>query len=310
MQPGDFHLPVLAEEVAKLLATETAKVIVDVTLGDGGHALALLERGRADLKIIGIDVDPQSLAVAQRRLETHKLQCSFLNGNFRHVAGLLASLHVSTVEGMLADLGVSSRQIDVPERGFSYLEEGPLDLRLNPSSKPSAAELLAALEKDELVRLLRDYGEERQARPIATAIIKYRRKRAIRSTSELRGIISGVVRGPLQIKSVARVFQALRIAVNDELGALREFLPQAFALLSPGGRLAVISYHSLEDRLVKQFFRDAAQGCTCPPEFPICVCGKKSEAQVLTSKAIVPGPEEIQTNRRARSAKLRALQKR
>ncbi len=300
----------MSEVVVKYLATPQARLIVDATLGDGGHSLALLQAGNAELKIVGLDVDPNSLAAAQQRLATYQARCSFSHGNFRQITSLLAAMGSTSLDGVLADLGLSSRQIDLPERGLSYLEEGPLDLRLDPFLPQTAAELLAALEQDELVRLLRDYGEEQRARAIARAIIHKRRSRAIGTTSELRRIIEGVVHGPLQVKSVARVFQALRIAVNDELGALRDFLPQAFALLRPGGRLAVMSYHSLEDRIVKQYFRELAKTCTCPPELPVCVCGKKSQATVLTPKPLRPAAEEIKANRRARSAKLRILQKR
>lgn len=310
LQQGEFHLPVLVEEVASSLLQPSTRVLVDATLGDGGHSLAMLERGEPQLRIVGLDVDPESLKIAQQRLASYQSQCSLIKGNFRHIASLLASVGVATVDGILADLGISSRQIDVPERGLSYLEEGPLDLRLDPSLPHSAAELIATLEQDELVRLLRDYGEEQRAKPIARAIVKERCVRAIGSSTALRKIIEGVVRGPLQIKSVARVFQALRIAVNDELGALREFLQKAFSVLAPHGRLCVISYHSLEDRIVKEFFRGVARACTCPPEFPVCVCGKKSEAIVLTSKPITPSADEIKRNPRARSAKLRVLQKR
>ncbi len=310
LHQGEYHLPVLAETVASYLLQPSARVIVDATLGDGGHSLAMLERGEAQLRIIGLDVDPESLKIAQQRLAQYESRCSLIKGNFRRIASLLASVGATTVDGILADLGISSRQIDVPERGLSYLEEGPLDLRLDPSLPDTAAELIATLEQDDLVRLLRDYGEEQRAKPIARAIVQERCTRAIGTSTALRKIIEGVVRGPLQIKSVARVFQALRIAVNDELGALREFLQQAFTVLAPHGRLCVISYHSLEDRIVKEYFRGLAKACTCPPEFPICVCGKKSEAIVLTSKPITPSADEIKRNSRARSAKLRVLQKR
>jgi len=310
LHQGEFHVPVLVREVVAHLLTGPPGMIVDATLGDGGHSLALLESGPPRLQLIGIDVDPQSLAAAQQRLAKFAGRCSLKLGNFRQIAGLLATMGVSSVAGVLADLGISSRQIDLPERGFSYLDEGPLDLRLNPSLPQTAAELLAALEQDELVRLLRDYGEERQARAIARAIVQQRRRQTIRTTTDLRLIIEGVVRGPHRIKAIARVFQALRIAVNDELQALREFLTQAFDCLAPGGRLAVISYHSLEDRIVKDFFRSQARSCTCPPELPVCVCGRQSLAVVLTPRPITPTPEEIAANRRSRSAKLRVLQKR
>lgn len=309
LQQGDYHVPVLVREVIAFLLTEKSVTLVDATVGDGGHSLALLE-ANPHIRVIGLDVDPQSLAVAQQRLAKFKNRFLFVNGNFRHMTSLLTANGITSVDGVLADLGMSSRQIDRPERGFSYLDEGPLDLRLNPSLPQTAAELMAALEQDELVRLLRDYGEERQARPIARAIVQQRRRHPIRTTTDLRLIIEGVVRGPHRIKSLARVFQALRIAVNEELQALQELLQQAFTLLASGGRMALISYHSLEDRTVKEFFRAQALSCTCPPEFPVCVCGKQSQAVILTPKPVTPGPEELAANRRSRSAKLRVLQKR
>lgn len=309
LQQGDYHVPVLVREVIAFLLTEKSVTLVDATVGDGGHSLALLE-ANPHIRVIGLDVDPQSLAVAQQRLAKFKNRFSLVNRNFRHMTSLLTANGIIAVDGVLADLGMSSRQIDRPERGFSYLDEGPLDLRLNPSLPQTAAELMAALEQDELVRLLRDYGEEKQARPIARAIVQQRRRHPIRTTTDLRLIIEGVVRGPHRIKSLARVFQALRIAVNEELQALQEFLQQAFSLLASGGRMALISYHSLEDRIVKEFFRAQALPCTCPPEFPVCVCGKKSQAVILTPKPVTPGPEELAANRRSRSAKLRVLQKR
>lgn len=217
---------------------------------------------------------------------------------------------MTSVDGVLADLGVSSRQIDQPERGFSYLQDGPLDMRMNPNLPHTAADLLATLEQNELKKIFRDYGEEKLAAPIARAIVRQRSQRALLRTGDLRQIIEKIVHGPHRVKSLARIFQALRIAVNGELEALNEFLAQALALLRPGGRLAVISYHSLEDRLVKQFFKAQAKGCICPPEFPACVCGRQPQLSILTAKPIAPGPEEIAANSRARSARLRAAQKR
>jgi 16S rRNA (cytosine1402-N4)-methyltransferase len=319
-----FHEPVLVEPVLALLLTPestagVAKVIVDATLGDGGHSIALLE-SRTPLQMIGIDADPQALAVAQARLTKFVERCRIVPGNFRELAQLLRPLGVESVDGILADLGVSSRQIDIPERGFSYLEDGPLDMRMNPDLPQTAADLLATLEQDELKQIFRDYGEEKLAAPIARAIVKQRAYRALQRTGDLREVVEKVVsrssfkkdkgKSGHRVKSLARIFQALRIAVNEELEALSEFLAQAFSLLRSGGRLVVISYHSLEDRIVKQFFKAQAKGCTCPPEFPICVCGKQAQLVILTAKPVVPGPEEIKVNRRARSARLRAVQKR
>jgi len=305
-----FHQPVLVEAVSQFLLTPDSKIIVDATLGDGGHALALLEKGGAELRVIGLDADAQALARAQARLQNYRERCRLVQGNFRSLTHVLDSLGVINVDGILADLGVSSRQIDQPERGFSYLEDGPLDMRMNPDLPHTAAGLLATLEREELKKIFREYGEEKLAGPVATAIVKQRSQRPLQRTSDLRQVVEKVVKGPHRIKSLARIFQALRIAVNEELDALNEFLPAALAALRPGGRLAVISYHSLEDRIVKQFFKRQEKGCTCPPEFPVCACGKQAQVRILTAKPATPGPEEIAVNSRARSARLRAAEKR
>jgi 16S rRNA (cytosine1402-N4)-methyltransferase len=305
-----FHAPVLVAPVLEFLLTPAVRAIVDATLGDGGHSEALLEKGGAGLRVIGIDADAEALAIAQKRLAKFAERFQPLQGNFRSLASLLGSLGMTSADGVLADLGVSSRQIDQPERGFSYLQDGPLDMRMNPNLPHTAADLLATLEQNELKKIFRDYGEEKLAAPIARAIVRRRSQRALLRTSDLRQVVEKIIHGPHRVKSLARIFQALRIAVNEELEALNEFLAQALALLRPGGRLAVISYHSLEDRIVKQFFKAQAKGCTCPPEFPACVCGKQPQLGILTAKPIVPGPQEIAANSRARSARLRAARKR
>ncbi len=305
-----FHTPVLVAPILEFLLTSETRTIIDATLGDGGHSLALLEKGGAELRVIGIDADSEAQVIARRRLAKFAERFQPLQGNFRSLASLLGALGMTSVDGVLADLGVSSRQIDQPERGFSYLQDGPLDMRMNPNLPHTAADLLATLEQDALKRIFRDYGEEKLAAPIARAIVRQRSQRALRRTSDLRQIVEKIVHGPHRVKSLARIFQALRIAVNEELDALQEFLAQALALLRPGGRLVVISYHSLEDRLVKQFFKAQAKGCTCPPEFPMCVCGRESQLSILTAKPMAPGPEEVAANSRARSARLRAAQKR
>ncbi|MGH7453153.1 MAG: 16S rRNA (cytosine(1402)-N(4))-methyltransferase RsmH [bacterium] len=305
-----FHAPVLVAPVLQFLLTSESRTLVDATLGDGGHSKALLEKGGAELRVIGIDADAEALAVAQTRLAQFAERFQPIQGNFRSLASLLGSLGMTSVDGVLADLGVSSRQIDQPERGFSYLQDGPLDMRMNPNLPHTAAALLATLEQNELKKIFRDYGEEKLAVPIARAIIKQRSQRPLQRTSDLRQIVEKIVHGPHRVKSLARIFQALRIAVNEELEALSEFLAQALALLRPGGRLAVISYHSLEDRIVKQFFKAQAKGCTCPPEFPVCVCSRQPQLSILTAKPLAPGPEEIAANSRSRSARLRAVQKR
>lgn len=305
-----YHAPVLVAPVLAFLLTDSAQVIVDATLGGGGHTAALLTKGGAGLRVIGLDADAEALAAARARLQNLASRCEFIHGNFRSLTPLLGSLGVTGVDGILADLGVSSRQIDRPERGFSYMEDGPLDMRMNPNLSGTAADLLATLAPEELKRIFRDYGEENWAGPIARAIVRQRAQRRLQRTSDLRQVIENIVKGPQRVKSLARIFQALRIAVNEELAALQEFLESALPLLRPGGRLVVISYHSLEDRIVKQFLKLHEKGCTCPPEFPICVCGKQSQLRLLTGKPVTPDAQEISFNPRSRSARLRAAQKR
>jgi len=307
---SSYHAPVLVAPVLAFLLTDSAQVIVDATLGGGGHTAALLAKGGAELRVIGLDADLEALAAAQTRLQNMASRCEFMHGNFRALTSLLGSLGVNGVDGILADLGVSSRQIDRPERGFSYMEDGPLDMRMNPNLSGTAADLLATLEAEALKKIFRDYGEENFAGPIARALVRQRAQRPLQRTSDLRQVVESIVKGPQRVKALARIFQALRIAVNEELDALHEFLESALPLLRPGGRLVVISYHSLEDRIVKQFFKRHEKGCTCPPEFPFCVCGKPSQLRLLTNKPIMPDAAEVHINPRARSARLRAAQKR
>lgn len=304
-----FHAPVLVEPVLRLLLTPESKILVDATLGDGGHTAALLAQGGAALRVIGLDADTEALARAQTRLQKYAERFQAVHGNFRSLSLLLKTLDIASVDGILADLGVSSRQIDQPERGFSYLADGPLDMRMNPNLPRTAADLLATLEQDELKKIFRAYGEEKLAAPIARAVVKQRSQRPLQRTRDLRQIVEKIVKGPHRIKSLSRIFQALRIAVNAELEALQEFLPIALSLLRPGGRLVIISYHSLEDRIVKQFFKMQEKGCVCPPEFPVCVCGRQSQLRILTAKPMAPDLEEITLNSRARSARLRAAHK-
>jgi len=315
LSPQPYHVPVLVEPVVSFLLNENARLIVDATLGGGGHTAALLAKGEAELRVIGIDADTEALAAAQTRLQNEAIRCQFVHGNFRSLTHLLGPLGITSVDGLLADLGVSSRQIDRPERGFSYMDDGPLDMRMNPdlprtSRTATAAEVLATLEESELEHIFREYGEEKFAGRIARAIARRRLQTPFERTHDLRRVVEQVVKGPHQIKSLARIFQALRIVVNAELDALTEFLESALQVLRPGGRLAVISYHSLEDRIVKQFFKAREKGCTCPPEFPVCVCGKKSQLSILTKKPLEAGAAEIAANSRSRSARLRVAEKR
>ena len=290
MRPGQgfgvFHEPVLLREVLRFLEPKEGKVIVDATVGTGGHAEALLSSGA---KVIGIDQDPESLRVATTRLIAFQDRFFPVRGNFRNLSALLRELGVDKVDGILFDLGLSSWHLSQAERGFSFQKEGPLDMRMDPENPVTAEKLVNELSARELARILREYGEERYAERIAQAIIK---NRPIRTTTELARIVASCYPPrPYRIHPATRTFQALRIAVNDELSALAEALPEALEALKPGGVICVISFHSLEDRIVKNFFRREAQF---------------QRLWVLTKKPVRPSPEEVSQNPRARSARLRA----
>lgn len=290
MQPGQgfgvFHEPVLLGEVLRFLEPKEGKVIVDATVGTGGHAEALLSFGA---KVIGIDQDPESLRIASSRLSPFQDRFLPVRGNFRNLLGLLRELGVDKVDGALFDLGLSSWHLSQAERGFSFQKEGPLDMRMDPDNPVTAEKLVNELSERELARILREYGEEKYAGRIARAIVK---NRPIRTTTELARIVAECYpTGPHRIHPATRTFQALRIAVNDELSALAEALPQTLEVLKPGGVVCVISFHSLEDRIVKNFFRKEAQF---------------RRLLVLTKKPVRPSPEEVFRNPRARSARLRA----
>jgi 16S rRNA (cytosine1402-N4)-methyltransferase len=305
------HVPVLGEEVRRLLAVRPGETIVDATFGAGGHAALLAAELHGRGKVIAVDRDPTVRPYFERFRRRAGVQARFLRGDFSVILRQLADNGVR-VDAILLDLGVSSMQIDRPERGFSYAADAPLDMRMDPSAELSARELVNEASEQELADIFRRYGEERYARPIARAIGRRRRQRPVERTGELVEIIKGAIPAPARFGEghpAKRVFQALRIAVNDELGALEAALPAATALLRPGGRLAVISFHSLEDRLVKRFLRDRERGCTCPPDFPVCVCGREPELRSLTRKALRPNADEIAANPRAASARLRAAAK-
>jgi 16S rRNA (cytosine1402-N4)-methyltransferase len=312
LQPNTTdHVPVLADEVRALLALEPGHTLVDGTFGAGGHAslLALDLRGKG--KVIAIDSDPTVRPYFERFRRTAGVTARFLRGDFSIVLEQLADNGVR-VDAILLDLGVSSMQLDRPERGFSYATDAPLDMRMDPSDDYSARELVNEAEERELERIFRRYGEERFARQIARAIGRRRRQQPFERTSELVDTIKGSIPAPARFGDghpAKRVFQALRIAVNDELGALEAALPAAMEMLRPGGRVAVISFHSLEDRIVKHWFRAQARGCTCPPEFPICVCGHEPELRVLTPKPVRPSAREAALNPRSASARLRVAEK-
>jgi len=302
------HVPVLADEVRERLAVQPGETVVDATFGAGGHATLLAADLRGRGKLIAIDRDPTARDYFDAFSKRAGVQTRFLRGDFALVLEQLAGNGVEA-DAVLLDLGVSSMQIDRPERGFSYAADAPLDMRMDPSADVTAAGIVNEADERDLATIFKRYGEERYARQIARAIVRRRKERPFERTSDLVDTIRGAIPAPARFGDghpAKRVFQALRIAVNDELGSLEAALPAAFSMLRPGGRLAVISFHSLEDRLVKRFMRDLERGCECPPDFPVCVCGKKPELRTLSRKAIRPASAELAANPRAASARLRA----
>src|SRR5437868_7822285 len=305
------HVPVLADEVRQLLAIEPGETVVDATFGAGGHAALLAADLRGQGRVIAIDRDPSVRPYFESFRRRAAVQTRLLRGEFSVVLGQLAQ-NGANADAILLDLGVSSMQIDRPERGFSYASDAPLDMRMDPSQELSAAGLVNRAPERELTDAFRRYGEERYARQIARAIVRRRRERPFMRTAELVETIKGAIPAPARFGDghpAKRVFQALRIAVNDELGSLERALPAAVEMLRPGGRLAVISFHSLEDRIVKRYFREEERGCICPPEFPICVCGQQPLLRVLTRRAVRPTAAETSANPRAASARLRVAEK-
>jgi len=301
------HVPVLAEEVRDLLAVKPGETIVDATFGAGGHASLLAADLQGRGKLIAIDRDPGARDYFDRLAQRTSAQVRFLRGDFAVVLDQLAQNAVEA-DVVLLDLGVSSMQIDRPERGFSYAVDAPLDMRMDPSADVTAAGIVNEAAERDLATIFKRYGEERYARPIARAIVRRRKEEPFERTSDLVETIKSAIPAPARFGDghpAKRVFQALRIAVNDELGSLESALPSAFSMLRPGGRLAVISFHSLEDRIVKRFMRDLERGCDCPPDFPICVCGKEPQLRSLSRKAIRPNSRETASNPRSSSARLR-----
>src|SRR5438876_690594 len=312
LQPNaSDHVPVLADEVRELLEVGPGDVVVDATFGAGRHAELLAADLRGEGKLIGIDRDPSVRPYFERVRRHTAIPARFLRGQFSIVLQQLASNGVRA-DAILLDLGVSSMQLDRPERGFAYAVDAPLDMRMDPTAELSASDLINESPERELVSIFRRYGEERYAKQIARAIIRRRKKQPIERTGDLVDIIRAAIPAPARFGDghpARRVFQALRIAVNDELGELEEALPAGLEMLRPGGRLAVIAFHSLEDRIVKRYFQKLERGCVCPPDFPVCVCGREPELRRLNRKAIRPSPHELALNPRAASARLRAAQK-
>ena len=305
------HVSVLLEECIEGLNIKPDGIYVDGTLGGAGHSSRIAEKLTTG-RLIGIDRDPVALKAAGERLAPFGDRVRLVHSNFCELDKALDDLGITGVDGILLDLGVSSPQLDDGQRGFSYMVDAPLDMRMNRQDSLDAKQIVNHWSYEELKRILYDYGEERFAPRIAAAICKRREEKEIETTLELVDIIRGAMpASALREKQhpAKRSFQAIRIAVNDELGEVETVMRKAVPLLNPGGRLAVITFHSLEDRIVKQAMAEAAKGCTCPPEFPVCVCGKKPRVKLITRKPIVSGEEELERNPRARSAKLRICEK-
>ncbi|MEJ2208319.1 MAG: 16S rRNA (cytosine(1402)-N(4))-methyltransferase RsmH [Anaerolineae bacterium] len=306
MEGAVEHIPVLYEEVLAGLQVRPGGRYVDGTLGAGGHAAGILEASTPDGQLLGLDADPEAVAYARQRLQEFGQRVTFWVGNFRQMATVARALGFSQVDGILMDLGLSSRQLEDADRGFSFSHPGPLDMRLDRGKGQAAADLVNTLPAEDLADILWRYGEERHARRIARAIVA---ARPVTRTDELAELVAGTVGRRQKIHPATRTFQALRIAVNEELAALEEALPQARDLLRPGGRLAVIAFHSLEDRLVKQFYRRESSDCLCPPEVPVCSCEHRATLTEITRKPIRPSDEEIAHNPRSRSARLRVAER-
>ena len=305
------HVSVLLEECIEGLNIKPDGIYVDGTLGGAGHSSRIAEKLTTG-RLIGIDRDLVALKAAGERLAPFGDRVRLVHSNFCELDKALDDLGITGVDGILLDLGVSSPQLDDGQRGFSYMVDAPLDMRMNGQDSLDAKQIVNHWSYEELKRILYDYGEERFAPRIAAAICKRREEKEIETTLELVDIIRGAMpASALREKQhpAKRSFQAIRIAVNDELGSVERVMQKAIPCLNPGGRLAVITFHSLEDRIVKQAMAEAAKGCTCPPEFPVCVCGKKPRAKLITRKPIVSGEEELERNPRARSAKLRICEK-
>ncbi|HOP07558.1 MAG TPA: 16S rRNA (cytosine(1402)-N(4))-methyltransferase RsmH [candidate division Zixibacteria bacterium] len=304
------HQPVMVDEVVHWLVTDTEGAYIDGTVGSGGYLKAISAVAGKKARLYGIDLDREAVARSRSNLSECPQRFQIIHGSYAEIAQLADGLPDRVFDGILLDLGLSSEQLDSPERGFAFRLEGPLDMRFTQAPETrSAADLINSLPEKKLAEIIRNYGEERQANRIAGRIVRERQNRMIRTTADLSDIVASVVPSAHLNKSLARVFQALRIAVNLELESLTKALPDMRELLKPGGRLAVISYHSLEDRIVKQFFQEQENPCQCPPGLPVCVCGARPTMRRLTRRAIIPGKDEMASNPRSRSAKLRVAEK-
>ena len=306
------HISVLLEETIKELHIKPDGIYVDGTLGGGGHAYEICRRLSEKGRYIGIDQDADAIAAGSQRLEEFKDRVTIVRDNYVHMPQILRELGIAKADGILLDLGVSSFQLDEKERGFTYREDVPLDMRMDQRQTLTAREIVNEYSEMELLRIIRDYGEEKFAKNIAKHIVHRRKEKAIETTGELTEIIKNAI--PMKVRAVGghpskRTFQAIRIECNHELDVLRDSLDAMIDLLNPGGRLCVITFHSLEDRIVKRAFKKNENPCTCPPNFPVCVCGKVSKGRQVTRKPIIPGDEELEQNKRAKSSKLRVFER-
>lgn len=310
---GFSHVSVLLDESVDALAPERGGVFVDCTAGGGGHSAAIAERLPGGGRLVAIDRDEEAVAAARNRLEKYGPRCTVVRSNYSDVGAVLDSLGIDRINGVLWDLGVSSHQLDEADRGFSYGADAPLDMRMDRSGGITAADVVNGYGFEQLKRIIRDYGEEKFAGPVAKSICEARDKAPVVSTVQLaEAIIRGIPAAARKSEAqhpAKRTFQAIRIEVNGELDGIEPSIRAAVERLAPGGIAAVISFHSLEDRIVKRTFQDLATGCTCPPEFPVCVCGKKPTVELITKKPILPSDDETKANPRARSAKLRVVRK-
>ena len=306
------HIPVLFHEIMDIMAPEPGEVFVDCTLGGGGHSRGFLERMGADGRLIGIDQDTNALKAAGENLAEFGERVTYVHSNYNNLDEILNTYAPDGVDGILFDIGVSSHQLDEKDRGFSYMQDAPLDMRMNQSQKFSAWDVVNTYSEDELHRIIKEYGEERWAKRIAQFIVEFRKEKPVDTTGELVDIIKRAIpKGAREEGShpAKRTFQAIRIEVNDELGVLTRTISVAAKHLKKGGRLGIISFHSLEDRIVKEQFRYLASDCVCPPELPFCQCDKVSEVKILTRKPVTATKEELEANSRSKSAKFRAVVK-
>lgn len=306
------HKSVLLEETVDSLAIRPDGIYVDGTLGGGGHAYEVCSRLSDEGRLIGIDQDADAIQAASERLKVFRNKVTIVRSNYENIAAVLSDLGIRKVDGIYLDLGVSSYQLDTVERGFTYREDAPLDMRMDQRNTQTAADIVNTYSESELYRVIRDYGEDRFAKNIARHIVRAREEKPFETTGELTEVIKAAI--PMKVRAAGghpakRTFQALRIELNHELDVLNRSIDTMIDLLNPGGRLSIITFHSLEDRIVKTRFRDNENPCICPPGFPVCMCGKKSKGIVVTRKPIVPTEEEIENNKRSKSSKLRVFER-